>query len=155
MEKETLEKLKERSKLVKQRLTALVKEENSLNEEDALLDELIGFYDKLDFDSIEAERSLTEKLVSGEKPEELVAVTEVKKLTKRNKKSGTSKYYEVFKLILNTGNEEGLTAKELTDATNEYMGCRVSIATIHRTIRRAVELGKAKRIGAKYLWIEE
>lgn len=131
MLKKILKELKIREELISNRLAALQIEATNLTNELNHVQALVKYYDKLEYDSIEEERRVTQ------------ALNKSKTRYIPNRK-GQSKYKEMFKAIFIDNKSYNFTAikKMLEDLSGEPM----NPGRAHTAIQWAVDNGLIKKV---------
>jgi len=131
MLKKILKELKTREELINNRLAALQTEATNLTNELNHIQALIKYYDKLEYDSIEEERRVTQ------------ALNKSKTRYIPNRK-GQSKYKEMLEAIFTDNKSYNFTAikKMLEDLIGEPM----NPGKIHAAIQWAVDNGLIKKV---------
>jgi len=131
MLKKILKELKIREELISNRLAALQIEATNLTNELNHVQALVKYYDKLEYDSIEEERRVTQ------------ALNKFKTRRTPNRK-GRSKYKEMLEAIFTDGKSHNFTAikKMLEDLTGEPM----NPGKAYRAIQWAVDNGLIEKV---------
>jgi len=131
MLKKILKELKTREELINNRLAALQTEATNLTNELNHIQALVKYYDKLEYDSIEEERRVTQ------------ALNKSKTRYIPNRK-GQSKYKEMLEAIFTDNKSYNFTAikKMLEDLIGEPM----NPGKIHAAIQWAVDNGLIKKV---------
>ena len=131
MLKKMLKELKIREELISNRLAALQTEATNLTDELSHVQALVKYYDKLEYDSIEEERRVTQ------------ALNKLKTRYIPNRK-GQSKYKEMLEAIFTDNKSHNFTAikKMLEDLSGEAM----NPGRAHTAIQWAVDNGLIKKV---------
>ena len=131
MLKKILKELKIREELISNRLAALQTEATNLTDELSHVQALVKYYDKLEYDSIEEERRVTQ------------ALNKSKTRYIPNRK-GQSKYKEMFEVIFTDDKSYSFTTikKMLEDLTGESM----NPGRAHTAIQWAVDNRLIKKV---------
>jgi len=131
MLKKMLKELKIREELISNRLAALQTEATNLTDELSHVQALVKYYDKLEYDSIEEERRVTQAL---NKP----------KTHYIPNRKGQSKYKEMLEVIFTDNKSYSFTTikKMLEDLSGESM----NPGRAHRAIQWAVDNGLVKKV---------
>jgi len=131
MLKKILKELKIREELISNRLAALQTEATNLTDELSHVQALVKYYDKLEYDSIEEERRVTQ------------ALNKSKTRYIPNRK-GQSKYKEMFEAIFTDNKSYSFTTikKMLEDLTGESM----NPGRAHTAIQWAVDNELIKKV---------
>ena len=131
MLKKMLKELKIREELISNRLAALQTEATNLTNELSHVQALVKYYDKLEYDSIEEERRVTQ------------ALSKLKTRYIPNRK-GQSKYKEILETIFTDDKSYNFTAikKMLEDLSGEPM----NPGRAHTAIQWAVDNGLIKKV---------
>lgn len=131
MLKKMLKELKIREELISNRLAALQTEATNLTDELSHVQALVKYYDKLEYDSIEEERRVTQ------------ALNKLKTRYIPNRK-GQSKYKEMFEAIFTDNKSHNFTTikKMLEDLSGESM----NPGRAHTAIQWAVDNGLIKKV---------
>jgi len=126
-----LKELKIREELISNRLAALQTEATNLTDELSHVQALVKYYDKLEYDSIEEERRVTQAL---NKP----------KTHYIPNRKGQSKYKEMLEVIFTDNKSYSFTTikKMLEDLSGESM----NPGRAHRAIQWAVDNGLVKKV---------